>query len=68
MAKRAARQTFVQRSRGGRTAEQKALYHQVQGAGRSQVKRPFLGLTPDEDRQVGTRIEALIDRAIDRRS
>ena len=62
MAKRT-RQTFIQRSRT-KTAEQKALYHQVQGAGRSHVRRPFLGLTPDEAQQVDRRLEALIDRQL----
>lgn len=71
MAKRAAPKrkrtgpTFVQRSRGV-SAEQKALYHQVLGAGRAGVLRPFLGLTAEEERLIDQRIERLIDGALQR--
>lgn len=63
--KRARATTFVQRSRGT-TPEQKALYHQVLGAGRSRVLRPFLGVTAEEERVIEKRIEALIDGALRR--
>lgn len=68
MAKRAARKapTFIQRSRA-LTAEQKALFHQTLGAGKSKVKRPFLGVTPAEREEIDRRIEALIDREVQRR-
>ena len=63
MAKRRARQTFIQRSRST-TAEKKALIHQVHGAGRSGVTRPFLGLTPDDERQMQAKLEAWIDKTV----
>lgn len=46
-AKRAKGPTLIQQSRRV-PDEQKALYHQVLGAGRSRVKRPFLGLTQSD--------------------
>jgi hypothetical protein len=36
--------TFIQRSRQKGSAE-KAAYHEIAGAGRSRVKRPFFGLS-----------------------
>jgi hypothetical protein len=66
VAKRVAKQTFIQRSRSV-TAEAKARFHQIDGAGTSRVKRPFLGLTPDEERDVDRRIEALIDGELGKR-
>lgn len=39
--------TFIQRSRG-ESSEQKAMWHHVQGAGKSRVKREFFGLTDQE--------------------
>ena len=73
MAKRASRvrrvaeaaRTFIQGSRNV-SAEQKALYHQVQGAGRSHVLRPFLGLTPTDESVIQQRLEALIDGVVRR--
>jgi hypothetical protein len=48
MAKRAKTgPTFIQRSRGV-SPQQKAIYHNVVGAGRSRVKREFFDLS-DED-------------------
>jgi hypothetical protein len=58
MAKRqASPQTFIQRSRGKSPVE-KALFHQVTGAGRSHVKRPFLGLTDGEAHAITQRLVA----------
>lgn len=55
--------TLIQQSRRV-PDEQKALYHQVLGAGKSRVKRPFLGLTDaDEEaitRQVLSKMDALL--------
>jgi hypothetical protein len=52
--------TFIQRSRAI-GAEEKALYHSVTGAGRSQVKRNFFDLSrSDEDA-----IVALIEQGLD---
>jgi phage gpG-like protein len=56
-----AKRTFVQRSREKGAAE-KAAYHQVSGAGRRQVKRPFLGLTRDDEDAIVDRIEKHLDR------
>jgi hypothetical protein len=51
-----------------KSPEEKALYHQVLGAGKGRVMRPFLGLSPaDEDeieRLIGVRVEAAIVRGI----
>lgn len=66
MARRRTRgRTFIQRSREA-TAEQKALYHQVEGAGRSRVKRPFFGLTESEADEILKRLEAWIDSGLQR--
>jgi phage gpG-like protein len=51
MAKRGPAKTLIQRSRAIGGAE-KAVYHQVEGAGKSKVKRPFLGLTDEDQRNI----------------
>ena len=58
-------QTFIQRSRGVSPAE-KARFHQIDGAGRARVTRPFLGLTPDEEAEIEGRITAFIDQRLRR--
>jgi phage gpG-like protein len=63
MAKRRSGPTLIQQSRRV-PAEEKALYHQELGAGRSHVKRPFLGLTDDDEKAIVTRIEAAMDKRI----
>lgn len=55
--------TFIQRSRG-ESSEQKAMFHQVTGAGRSRVKRPFLGLLPDEQEAQKVALEGLIAKRL----
>lgn len=66
MAKRTGKgRTFLQRSRSV-SAEQKALYHQVEGAGRSRVTRPFFGLTESEADEIQKRLEAFIDSGLQR--
>lgn len=66
MAKKIARSaTFIQRSRSKGSAE-KATYHDISGAGRSRVRRPFFSLT-DEDETALTdlflkRLEASLHR------
>jgi len=56
MAKRGRRATFIQASRSKAPSE-KARVHQITGAGRRRVKRPFFGLNGrDED--------ALVERLI----
>lgn len=60
------KQTLIQQSRT-LGAEQKASFHQIQGAGRSHVKRKFLGLT-DADKaaiheRVGAHVSAVLRKA-----
>jgi hypothetical protein len=57
-----ATQTFIQRSRSV-SAEEKATFHTVTGAGRSRVKRDFFDLN-DDDVDVLTRV---LEDGIDRR-
>ena len=57
------RMTMVQRSREVPAAE-KAIYHQVAGAGKSRVKREFFGLNDDDLSQ----LTALLDRRLSQRS
>jgi hypothetical protein len=51
--------TFIQRSRN-ESSEQKAIWHQVTGAGRSHVRRRFVGLTEDETAKTKAVLEGLI--------
>lgn len=51
--------TFIQRSRAVGAAD-KAFFHTETGAGRTQVKREFFGLSSDDEEQ----LEAAIDRFI----
>lgn len=63
MAKRSRGPTLIQQSRRV-GAEQKALYHQVLGAGKSHVKRPFVGLTEPDARIIALRLEQALQRRI----
>jgi hypothetical protein len=54
---------MIQRSRS-KASEEKALYHQVLGAGRSRTKREFLGLTPQDEKDITQRIEQHIGRQL----
>jgi hypothetical protein len=54
---------MIQRSRS-KASEEKALYHQVTGAGRSRVKREFLGLTAQDERDIKQRIEQHIGKQL----
>jgi phage gpG-like protein len=54
--------TLIQQSRRV-PAEQKAIYHQVTGAGKSHVRREFVGLTDDDERKIAD----TIDRALQKR-
>lgn len=67
MATRARRQgaTLVQRSRRV-SPQSKAFFHEVTGAGRSKVRRPFLGLTDTELRQLDQLVEAGVARLVQR--
>lgn len=64
MAKRAKGPTLIQQSRRV-PAELKALYHNVLGAGKSRVKREFVGLSDDDEKAILARLEQGIDRKID---
>ena len=44
--------------------EQKATYHQVSGAGRSRVLRPFLGLTEAEENLIAKTVSDGIDKLV----
>ena len=57
--------TFIQRSRSV-GAEDKARYHDRDGAGKSRTKRPFLGLTDQETEQVRTRVERYLSERVSR--
>lgn len=65
MARRRPGPTLIQQSRRVPN-EQKALYHQVLGAGRSRVKREFLGLTDEDERAILQRLEGALNRNVDR--
>lgn len=58
MAKRRTGPTFIQRSRQ-ESSEQKAIYHNITGAGRRGVKREFLDLGPEDQQQLGVQLEKL---------
>jgi len=51
--------TFIQRSRR-ESSEQKAIFHQVTGAGRSHVFRQFFGLTPEEQEHAKQALTVLL--------
>jgi hypothetical protein len=62
MAKKAG-PTFIQRSRNLRPSE-KAAFHQVLGAGKSHVKRPFFELNANDEAAIVNRIQDGLDRAL----
>lgn len=51
--------TFIQRSRE-KSPEEKALYHQVAGAGKSRVKREFFDLSDSDVSEIVARMETAI--------
>ncbi len=57
------RGTFIQQSRE-KTPEQKALYHQVLGAGRGRVKRAFLGATDADLSALAAALQTRIQRRL----
>jgi hypothetical protein len=65
MAKRIRKQTLIQSSRGI-GAEQKAIYHNITGAGRGHVIREFFGLSADDERELTETIERAIDERLAR--
>lgn len=54
--------TFIQRSRGV-SSEEKAIYHNVTGAGRSHVVRRFFWLSDEEQ----LKVKALLERGMTQR-
>lgn len=57
--------TFIQRSRSV-GAEDKARYHDRDGAGKSRTKRPFMGLTDAEQIKVRDRVERYLAERVAR--
>lgn len=55
--------TLIQRSRAVAGAD-KALFHNITGAGRSRVKRKFFGLTPEEAKTIRDRVQAHVSRQV----
>jgi hypothetical protein len=60
MAKRSGPTLIQQSRRVG--PEVKAVFHQVSGAGKARIRRPFLGLTTDEIATIGTRLDTGLRR------
>ncbi len=61
--RRATGPTFIQRSRNV-GAEEKAIFHNVTGAGKSHVLRPFMGLTETEQDTLTETLAEGIDRLL----
>ena len=55
--------TFIQRSRAVGAAD-KAFFHTETGAGRTQVKREFFGLSSDDEEQLEGALDRFIERVI----
>ena len=55
--------TLIQRSRA-LGAEEKAIFHNLTGAGKSAVKRPFMDLTEDDQDYLTERLGEGIDRLL----
>lgn len=51
--------TMIQRSRA-ESSEQKAIWHNVAGAGKSRVRRRFFDLTQDDQDVIGKGLEKLV--------
>lgn len=66
MARRRRGPTMIQRSRR-KSASEKAAYHQVTGAGRSRVKRPFFGLDDRTEDAIFDKVERFVIKALKRR-
>lgn len=63
MAKRGRRQTLIQQSRR-ESPERKAMWHQVEGAGKAHVIRKFLGMTEDDERVIFDRLQNALDKRV----
>lgn len=55
--------TMIQRSRA-MGAEEKAVFHNLTGAGRSHVLRPFMDLTEEDQNVLTTQVADGIDRVL----
>lgn len=55
--------TLIQQSRR-ESPEQKALWNQVQGAGKSHVKREFLGLADEDEQAIATRLQGALEKRL----
>ena len=55
-------QTLIQRSRRVSPSE-KATFHQISGAGKSHVLRPFFGLSQSDIAVISDRIAQFVDKA-----
>lgn len=55
--------TFIQRSRAV-SPERKAIFHDVTGAGRSRVLRPFFRLTSRDEDWIMRELEQRLDRRL----
>lgn len=64
MAKKARKPTFIQASREI-SAEEKAWFHNVSGAGKGQVIREFFGLNDGEVSDIEDALEAGIEKLLD---
>jgi hypothetical protein len=59
--------TFIHQSRAI-SSEQKAIWHNVTGAGKSGVTRKFLGLTDQDQIDLRDGLEKLIEARIDKQT
>lgn len=55
--------TFIQRSRSVSPAE-KAVYHELEGAGRSHVRRRFFGMSKEDEAVITDLVERDIERRL----
>jgi hypothetical protein len=62
---RASGNTLIQRSRG-MSPQQKAVFHNVVGAGRSKVRREFFNLGPQDTEAIVSLLETRLDQNIQR--
>jgi hypothetical protein len=61
------RKTIIQRSRE-MSSQEKAIYHQIAGAGKSRVKRKFFELSDGDIEAIAKRLDAGVTLAVQRAS
>jgi phage gpG-like protein len=59
--------TFIQRSRAVSSAE-KAAFHQIAGAGKRRIKRPFFDVTDADERAILDRVGHHLDLIVTRQT